>query len=513
MRLIGVKNDEPSTPINPSCPVELGTGGWYVNNATGQEQQSEVNAVDAHGDEIFFTTNVQEGSSGCAVGHHQQLFVRLGGSRTLEVLRSLEGGSYGGCVAGGVPGEVPCEGALTRASAYFKGASEDGSKVFFTTSAPLVNGDEDAGNDLYMASVGCPVSELGCEAGKREVTGLVQVSHDPVASQAAEVQGVVNIARDGSHVYFVARGVLTGEGPTGEGAQSQPVGGADNLYVYDSVSGKTVFVADLCSGPGRSGAVGDVRCPRDLQEGESKANDKTLLWEKLSEAQSTPDGGFLVFATYGQLVGGDTDTAKDVYRYDAQTGALERVSVGEDDYDANGNNNEFDANIEHGAMGLAEGLVDFQQEMATRAVSEDGSRIVFSTAEPLSPDATNGKVNIYEWHEGTVSLISSGTSEENDEHAMITTSGRDVFFTTSQGLVRQDTDGLSDFYDARLGGGFAAVPAPAEPCEGDACQGPLTNPAPLLVPGSVSQAPGGNFAEPVPAVKVKPRRRLRSAQA
>ena len=31
--------------------------------------------------------------------------------------------------------------------------------------------------------------------------------------------------------------------------------------------------------------------------------------------------------------------------------------------------------------------------MGNRAVSEDGSRIVFSSAEPLSPAATNGQVN------------------------------------------------------------------------------------------------------------------------
>ena len=76
---------------------------------------------------------------------------------------------------------------------------------------------------------------------------------------------------------------------------------------------------------------------------------------------------------------------------------------------------------------------------------------------------------------------------------------------TSQGLVPQDTDGVDDVYDARLGGGFPPPPAPAEACAGDACQGPLTNPAPLLVPGSVSQAPGGNFAAPVPATATTPK--------
>ena len=170
--------------------------------------------------------------------------------------RPLEAGPFAGCVGGGVPGEVPCDGSLGRASAYFKGASEDGSKVFFTTEAPLTESEgvgcgliceQPQGNDLYMASIGCPAGESGCEAAQREVTSLVQVSHDAVPEQAAEVQGVVNIAQDGSRVYFVARGVLS-EGANAEG--HAPVDGADNLYVYDSVSGQTAFVADLCSGPG-----------------------------------------------------------------------------------------------------------------------------------------------------------------------------------------------------------------------------------------------------------------------
>ena len=42
--------------------------------------------------------------------------------------------------------------------------------------------------------------------------------------------------------------------------------------------------------------------------------------------------------------------------------------------------------------------------------------------------------------------------------------------------------------------GFPQAPAAAQPCSGDACQGPLTNPAPLLIPGSVSQVPGENLA-------------------
>ena len=395
--------------------------------------------------------------------------------------------------------------------------------MFFTTAAQLVTGDTDPSTNLYMAKIGCPGGEAeACAAGQRVVTGLTEVSHDPHAGQGAEVQGVVSVAPDGRRVYFVARGVLS------EAANEQgvaPAEGADNLYAYDEASGATAFVGDLCSGPELSGVADDVSCPADL-EGEAippvprLRNDSELWLSGRSMAQTAgAEGGFLVFSTYARLITSgpeaDADDAQDVYRYDAGSGShpptLVRVSVGEAGHDANGNgddrevigavNNEpvrgADARIQQAATNL---VPNEERGVVRRAVSEDGSRIVFTTAEPLSEAASNGLENVYEWHEGVVSLISSGSATEPDEDPVITPSGRDVFFTTTAGLVPGDTDGEADIYDARSEGGFPPTPAQAEACSGDGCQGPLTNPAPLLVPGSVSQAPGGNLAAPAPVV-------------
>jgi hypothetical protein len=382
----------------------------------------------------------------------------------------------------------------------------DGSRVFFTTIAPLTGEVEPgvveaAANNLYMATIGCPGTvpsdPQSCEASQREVTSLVRVSRPRLAGGPAEMQGVVSVAADGSRVYFVAHGVL-GEAPNAQG--QSPIRGADNLYVYNSGSHSVAFVADLCSGPARSGAQEDPHCPHGLQEGLA---DASMLWRNSGpEAQSTRSGAFLVFASYGRLLPGDTDDAKDLYRYDAETGGLERISTGEAGYHANGNDSTFSADI--GPFGLA--AENLHSNMGRGAISEDGSRIVFSTAEQLSPKAHNtGRLNVYEWHEGSVSLVSTGTAEEDDVQPSITPSGNDIFFDTSQGLVPQDTDGLRDVYDARLNGGFPEAPTAPQRCEGEACYGPLTNPAPLLVPGSVSQAPGETLAAPVEkrAVSVK----------
>ena len=495
LRLVGLDNQ--GRLLDPKC-VGLGA------ERTGAEDgESKFNAVSGGGSEIFFNaTTASRPEDGCD-SSSSQVFARLGGSRTIEVSRPS-----GAC---GVDGEVPCPGATQRARSAFQGGNEAGTKVFFTTSAPLLGGSGAAGDALYEATIGCPgVEPLAeaqpCGAAGREVTSLVEVSHDPDVGEAAEFQGVVKIAPDGSRVYFVARGALTGEpGPEG----LTPLKGADNLYVYERDAahpeGHIAFVADLCSGPALSGVVEDVRCP------EGFAND-SALWAETGggEAQTTGDGEFLVFATYGQLIvhgsEADANPAGDIYRYDARTGALNRVSLGEMGADANGNGVEpspgaYDASIHRGST---TGTVYQQHGLDGRAISEDGSRIVFLSAEPLARDAVNGLANVYEWYEepgsggGRVSMISSGTAEQSDQDPVIAPSGRDIFFVTIQGLVSQDTDGQGDVYDARLGGGFPSAPAPVERCEGDACQGALTNPAPLLVPGSVSQAPGGDFAAAAP---------------
>jgi hypothetical protein len=503
VRLLGLNNE--GKPVVPSCQAELGFG---TGPFAGPGVASTFNAISQGGGEVFFTTTLPQGS-GCGQVH--QLFVRLGGERTLEVSKPL-----GEECRKGAPEEVPCEGAPGRATAHFVGASRDGSRVLFTTTAPLTGGKE-AGENLYMASIGCPSAEgeacvVAGEAANTTVTSLVQVSHDPNLGGAAGVQGVVRVAPDGSRVYFVATGdLLSGAERATLQSEGRPVPqlGADNLYVYERDARfpewHTSFIADLCSGFESSGSASDLRCPSTGSDSE--------LWGHIqnSEAQTAGvDGRFLVFSTSAQLVPSDTDQAQDVYRYDAETGALERVSVGEGGHDANGNRN-YGATIQAGHGGTTYTTVRDQYEMDNRAVSEDGSRIVFTTVEPLSEDAINHLENAYEWHkqpgwsEGRVSLISTGSATEAVSDVMISPEGNDVFFATSQGLVPQDTDGANDIYDARLGGGFPSAPAKEEECSGDACQGPLTNPAPLLVPGSVSQAPGQNFAAPAPATTVKPK--------
>ena len=489
LRLVGLDNQR--KVIDPYCPVDLGSGGAV----------SVYNAIAAGGAEIFFTTNAnQQAGSSCdwtqsgddVPANPAILYVRVNGAKTLQVSNRLDSE----CAA-----TEPCHGA-PQARALFQGANTAGTKAFFITAQPLVNGDRDTGNDLYMATI-----------EDEEVKELVQVSNDPNSGQAAEVRGrVVRISADGSHVYFVASGVLSGEN-----AKNQvPAPGADNLYVYDTIARQTKFIADLCSGPVRSGDVPDPQCGANLNSEyrTPPVRNDSGLWSIKQESQTTEDGRFLVFSSYARLTADDTDTARDVYRYDSQTGRLERVSLGEGGYDVNGNNSAFDASIP--AIDLEANTITEMNGLGARAISADGSLIVFATSEPLSPDATNGQQDVYIWHEGTVGLVSSGVSPYADENQVITPSGHDVFFRTAQGLLPQDTDGVPDVYDARIGGGFPLASAPRSACSADACQGPLSAAPSSLVPDSVSQRAGGNVraATAKPASKIKrPTRAQKLAKA
>jgi hypothetical protein len=181
------------------------------------------------------------------------------------------------------------------------------------------------------------------------------------------------------------------------------------------------------------------------------------------------------------------------------------------------------------------------QGASHRSMSADGQYIFFQSADGLTPEAVDQKavgvveggelagqplyvMNVYEYHDGVVSLISDGRdithTPSNSNVSLLGSdeSGADVFFDTADQLAPQDTDDNIDIYDARVDGGFPAPPTPLE-CSGEACQGQLSAAPTLLSPGSQFQA-GGNpplagVAEPAPKPKgktAKPKKRHKSAK-
>jgi hypothetical protein len=358
------------------------------------------------------------------------------------------------------------------AGAIFEGASADGSKVFFSTTQPLL-GVGDGSEILYEY-------DFNAAAGQRVIRISGGVAGDPV-----------QVSEDGSHVYFVASDVLTAT-PNGLGQSARQ--GALNLYLFERdaqyPAGRTAFIATLSSA--------------DVQLW-SRENNNASAGGIPGGADTTPGGRFLVFTSVTDLTPDDTSSVEQIFEYDAQTGSLVRVSIGQNGFNDNGNTSAFPAsivspdNFYHGGQFVG----DPRNYWSHMSVSANGSYVFFSSQAALTPESCGEAryctgPNAYEYHAGHVYLIAKpgrsssiqGNTANGSSIISTDASGADVFFISTEQLVGQDTDTNGDIYDARINGGFPSPAASAE-CSGDACQGALGAAPVLLSPGSQFQA-GGN---------------------
>lgn len=443
------------TGVGTSTPavrrVDLDTNGTIPGPACGRQAggaRSSLNVVSDDGQKIFFSGRRPPVPTSCAAASRGPLkvFARIGGTTTAEISASqcsrvANPAAVPPVTACAPPATSPAA-ARTAADVQYQGASTDGGSVFFSTNQQLTSSDTDATEDLY---------EYRFSPGAGQPT-LTQVSAGAGSSatpgSGALFQGVVRTSDDGRRAYFVAQGKLTSD-PNGAGETA--VAGQNNLYLFERTAahpeGRTRFVAPLDAGD-------------------------SMLWGSDAGRQAqlaSADGSILVFQSVAQLTDDDTDSAADIFRYDAQTSSTVRVSRGKDGFAQDGNTAGQAANIREpgGAGGQSP-----RAQWATN-VSEDGSRIVFQTAEALQSDDTNDGLDVYEWHDGAVDMVTDG-KERNPKFGIysITPDGGSIVFASTNRLLGQDVDSASDAYVARLGGGFP--PPESEPdssCAGDVCQG------------------------------------------
>jgi hypothetical protein len=211
-------------------------------------------------------------------------------------------------------------------------------------------------------------------------------------------------------------------------------------------------------------------------------------------ARLSADGTRLVFRATAPLTGYDNADAvtglpdSQVYLYDAALDELTCVSCNPTNGRPSG------PSSIPGASANGEGP-NATVAYKPRVLAAGGRRVFFDSRDALVLADTNADADVYQWEaEGTgscaraggcVSLISSGRAEGGASFADASADGADAFFLTDGSLVKSDP-GSVDLYDARVGGGF---PEPEEgiPCNGNACQGLLSEPVdpPLntLLPG------------------------------
>ena len=363
--------------------------------------------------------------------------------------------------------------------AAFLGATPDGTQVFFLSGGKLtddaITGVQGSGRDLYRYDV---VSGI--------LTDLTPYAGAP---NGAEVQGLLGMSDDGSHVYFAANGALAPGGEAGN-CKIGVATGSCSIYLWHEGTISLVAQVD----PGGSAEVSDQFnwAPTSSRPGTAGVEE--------SAGRVTADGQTLLFRSTRQLSAYDNEGTSQLYRYRVGEGPPACVSC-----NPTGTSPTGSAYVQ--ALGERFTGPKLPFAIRTRNLSADGDQVFFDTRDKLVAGDTNGVNDVYEWEAkgsgscgseeqngGCLYLLSGGTGSEPSFFADADVSGDNVFFFTDESLVGQDKDELVDVYDARIGGGIAAQnqPPPPPPCEGEACKGGTLPSANFQSPGSASLVAPGN---------------------
>jgi hypothetical protein len=517
--LVGVSGGPESTALIATCGTVLG-GGEFSGVA------QKYGSLSSDGRIVYFLATGAHGCVGTGVVNATlevpvfELFARVDGegpeAHTVAISQPKAPETLSTTPADENCTSTECQKDIGEQanwrSATFAGASTDGSSVFFTSEQQLTNqAAQGTGATKECSDSGSDCNLYLYDSDEPAGHELIDAS---AGSATPEVQEALAISPDGSHVYFIAKGVLAGSEENQNHEHATP--GEENLYVYAQAEGKPRFVATLDqSDPSIQGAAPGIGFANVTSEG--------------------PEGSYLVFMSHKALTPDDTrpEGPVQVYRYDAQTRTLLRVSIGAQGFNDDGNTDTGNASIALAFRGFP---VVAGTANADPTMSSNGRYVFFESPIALAPGAINdfeighegSKIlyaqNVYEWETdgtdscvqagGCVSLITDGkdlsskslTIEDPVELLGSNAKGNDVFFSTYDQLSPEDTDTQLDYYDAHICSTtepcINPTPPPPPPCQEEACHSPNGEALISSPPSSQTFTGSGNFV-PAPEVAVK----------
>jgi DNA-binding beta-propeller fold protein YncE len=315
----------------------------------------------------------------------------------------------------------------------------DGTQPTGHVRAPSVSEDD--------STIGFSVEGGGVYVRRAGHTIAISVSHragdDPTVVHPGSLGGA---SVDGRYYYFNSD-QLTADAPEG-----------NSTYRYDLQTGVLTYVAtDLSpagvSASGKSVVLANFGGLFLWREGHlSIIVEEVLFHEGLSVS---PEGRYVTFISSVRLTSYDNDNAvacatvvdepfeghcPEVYVYDGQTKTLHCASCPPD-----------------GALSIGAAALPVATDSRNQLPNvDDLGQVFFYTASSLVPQDTNGAEDVYEYQDGEVRLISPGTRNETARAIGSSADGRNVYFTTEQQLVAQDTDSEPDIYDAHIEGGLTS---------------------------------------------------------
>ena len=313
--------------------------------------------------------------------------------------------------------------------AEFAGAADDGTKVFFQTAERMVAGDTDGTQDVYQRSGG--------------TTTLV--STGPAGGNGAYMANYDGVSQDGSRVFFHTPESLVAGDTDQRSDVYERAGGTTTILSIGSAGGNGAFAAQF-AGSSQDGTTVFLETQEQLVASDNdSANDVyrsaggtvSLLSAGGNDTVATnayvvgasTDGSKVFIRSEESLASGDTDKYQDIY--ESSGGSLTRLSRGP----TAGNG------PAHAFFGGA---------------SADGARVVFTTFESLDPSDTDTTADVYERYAGTTYLLSTGTGGGNGAFdatvRAVSADGKRVFFRTAESLLPADTDGAADVYSSNVPG-------------------------------------------------------------
>jgi hypothetical protein len=394
-------------------------GGAYANHAPSLTDQTSAGGngaivptfrgASADGTRVFFTTS--ESLVSADTDLRQDVYERSNGTTTLVSAGQVNGnGSF---------------------DAIYGGASQDGTRVFFTTGEPLVSADTDAASDLYQRSAG---TTTRVSAGAINGNGANPVTFGGASADgtrvffataeqlvSADTDSAIDVyQRFGATTTRISSGQINGNGSSNASFLDAS---ADGTAVFFSsaeqlVSDDTDTVADIYENS--SGVITWV------STGELGGNGSAVPTLRAISTTGSP----VYFTTSEQLTFDDSDSAVDIYR--RFSGSTTRISGG-----------------------------NIGGDVTFGGASDDGNYVFYTTNEPLTSADTDLQVDVYQYH-GVTTLVSQGATSGNGAFDATfkgsSTDGTRVFFQTNEALVTEDVESVQDVYE-RSGGTTRLVSA------------------------------------------------------
>ena len=263
--------------------------------------------------------------------------------------------------------------------------SADGRFVAFVSDAPnLVPGDTEDHTDIFVFD------------RQSQIVDRVSINSDGLQANASSKSP--SISSDGRFVAFESN--------------------ASNLVPQDTNNARDIFVYDR-----EDRTVERVSIASDGTQGNARSKSPSI----------SADGMFVAFESdASNLVAKDENGYTDIFVFDRQARAVERVSIASDGTEASG----------------------FLAESTSASVSADGRFVAFeSLAANLVPDDTVVSLDIFVYDRGNktierVSIADDGTQGDGpSSNPIISADGRFVAFESqASNLVTDDSNGIQDIF-------------------------------------------------------------------